>query len=241
MNRKNEFRAALLSFGFAVSAGTAICSTNALLDNFNDGNFAGWTVNAGTWTINNGALQGVGAGGLIDGWIYTGDTNWSDIVYEADVNFVSGNSEFVFRSTGHWSNEYRLTIWAQNSPANPNMYSLARFRDGVSTSFTVSNVASAVPITPNSHVRVEAIGSLLSFYVNDALVYQVDDLAPLLNGQVGLGVIWDMTARFDNVSVELVPEANALGYASVALALIVCARARRKSLVARAAQSNRSN
>lgn len=87
MFQNNRTRAAFLCGLLASITGIAFGNTTVLLDDFNDGDFAGWTVVKGAWTITNGKLVGHETWPNLDAYIYAGDTNWSDMVFEADVLF----------------------------------------------------------------------------------------------------------------------------------------------------------
>lgn len=221
---------ALFSFGaLALATNTATCNTNVLLDDFNNGDFAGWTVHSGTWIVTNGTLVGHRTSPGLDAYIYTGDTNWSDFIFETDLRFQDGNAEILFRSTGRDTDEYRLGLWSQGAEAYSNRFHLIEYNNGISTFHTSSlpnqdgNAMSPVPITETAHLKIEAIGSLLSFYINDSLMYQLTDPSPIQNGRVRLGVIWNWTDGFDNVSVELVPEVGSLwvGLSAAAILFVI--------------------
>lgn len=208
---------ATLSLAFLIAITTS-CNCPAqlvLIDDFNDGNYNGWTVQSGTWTVNSGTLVGHQNSPGLDAYIYTGSTSWSNFVFETDVIFQDGNANIMFRSTGHWQNEYRLGLYSQVAEAYTNRFFFNEYNNGVVTVHTLSlpdvvagNAMSPVPIPETAHVKIEAIGSLLSFYINDELMYQFNDPTPLQTGQIGLGTIWNWTDGFDNVSVTLIPEAN---------------------------------
>ena len=170
-----------------------------LADNFN-GDLSHWSVSAGTWSIQQGKLLGVGAGGNIDAWIYAGDPTWSDYVYTADADLTNGEAELVVRSTGHWQNEYRVHLWSHTG-AYPDAFNILRYKGGVLTGM-ITNAVAPFPIPNKIHVRVEAIGATLRLFINDVLFATCTDPDPLLYGRVGLGVIWSYQANFDNVIVQ---------------------------------------
>ena len=102
-------------------------------DNFEDEGYDGWTPvgsPCGTWWQENGELHGTGSGAGLDAWIYAGDESWTDYTFETTVIFGTGNAELVFRSTGHWQNEYRLTLFWEyahpdhGEPGFPNCFHL---------------------------------------------------------------------------------------------------------------------
>jgi len=172
-----------------------------LQDNFDDGDYAGWTPVAGWWTVENGKLRGTGWGGGIDAWIYAGDESWTDYVFEATVLLECGNGELVFRSTGHWQNEYRFELWRYDAPWYANCFHLCRYKDGKATILTGANIPSPVLITSPAYAKVEVIGSTIKLFINGEQIYEIEDSDPLLNGRIGLGVIWDCYGHFDDVMV----------------------------------------
>lgn len=238
MSHKYAKLALLLSGALVIGTGRAPCNTNVLLDGFNDGNFAGWTVQSGTWIVSNNTLVGHRNPPGLDAYIFTGDTNWTDFVFEVDLSMPHGNAGVVFRSTAWGTNKYELDLWGPAAGSYSNRFTFSEQNNGVATYYTHSipgnvdgNAMSPVPITENVHLRVEAIGSLLSFYVNDALMYEVDDATPLSNGIIGLNTIWNQTAGFDNVSVTLVPEANVIWALLIAGFIGVAVHSSRRSSI----------
>jgi len=170
-------------------------------DDFNDGNYDGWEVAHGAWSVENGELSGIGAGGGIDGWIYAGDPGWTDYILQTKIIFETGNAELIFRSTGNWQDEYRISFWWENSPAYTNCFGLSKWQNGVGESI-VGNTPSPVPITNPAYVKVEGVGPTIRLFVNDYLIYEYEDPDPLPNGRVGLGVVWSWQCNFDDVLVN---------------------------------------
>ena len=195
-------------------------------DNFNDGNFDGWTVTSGTWAVENGQLSGTGLGHPNDAFIFAGDESWTDYILEAKVVFVTGNAEILIRKTGTggWfsnSNFYRFELWSKDSPVYPNCFQFARAEITTYTTYVyvpftesyqpdkTSNVPSPVSITNPCNVKVEVRGNIIRLFINNQLIYEVNDPDPLLNGKIALGVIWDWHCHFDDVKVTSIePETN---------------------------------
>ncbi len=187
-------------------------------DDFNDGNYDGWTAEVGSWSVENGELHGVGAftNDGVDGWIRAGNTNWTDYSLEAKVIFKTGNAELIFRSTGeHWQNAYRFIIWWENSPGYPNMFSLSRYKNGEAwaTVFTKDlpgaldgNAPSPVRITNPAYPKVEVIGNTIRLFINGQLIYELEDPDPLTNGDIGLSLVWNWQGNFDDVVVKSLSE-----------------------------------
>jgi hypothetical protein len=166
-----------------------------LTDNFS-GDLSKWAVTSGTWKVVGGRLQGVGAGGQIDGYVYAGETSWTDYTLSTKVYFDNGEADLIVRSTGHWQNEYRFTLWY------PGTYELIKYQGGVATHIT-GNIYDTSPVafTNPSDVRVEAAGGQFKIYINGTLMVDTTDPSPLLAGRVGLGVIWNYQVHYDDVLV----------------------------------------
>jgi hypothetical protein len=174
-------------------------------DSFNRRSLGNWFSATGQWRIEDGKLVGTGWGGSIDGWLYLlpSPRAFGPITIDIDVEFTTGNAEIVLNSTGHWRSEYRVTVWSSESPAYPNSYQVARYRNYEWTQLTDDNVPTAVPIPHQAHLTVTRAGDVISLYVNGELVDAIMDPDPLPGGGAfGLGVVWDYTVSFDNFVVR---------------------------------------
>ncbi|MFH1692098.1 MAG: family 16 glycoside hydrolase [Candidatus Omnitrophota bacterium] len=198
---------------FLILGKTQLCwASISFEDTFSDDNLDGWEVAAGTWSIENQELHGVGAGGEIDAWIYAGDKDWVDYVFEAKTIFINGNAEFVFRSTEHFLNEYRLTLFSENSLYSPNTYVIGKYQDGVYYSLSAhpsGGEVSPVAITDITDTKIRIFDDTISIFLNGEKIFEHQDSDPLENGRIGLGAIWTLQANFDNVVVSnatVVPE-----------------------------------
>ena len=76
-------------------------------DDFSDGNYTGWTVGEGSWSVNSGALNNSGTGRTS---IYAGDASWTDISYTATVTPDSGTDVWVIFRVQDASNYYLYTL-----------------------------------------------------------------------------------------------------------------------------------
>ena len=121
------------------------------------GDLSKWDVVAGTWDIVDEQLHGIGAGGGTDAWIYAGDGTWTDYALELTY-FGDAIVNFAVRSTGHWTNEYRIDVCA-----TPNCFDLGYgfsiYRNGNNTPLGGGEFASA-PHGGNA-VRIEVEGHVL--------------------------------------------------------------------------------
>ncbi len=180
-------------------------NSNVLFQDDFNGDLSKWNSKTGTWSIQDGELAGQGGGEQIDGWTYAGDIAWQNYALQAKVIFVDYNAELVVRSTGHFQNEYRISLW-QQKPGYfySNMYQISKYQDGVVSSFTNGNIPSPVIITNPSIVRVEVKNNNISLYINNQFITQFTDQNPLPSGQIGLGVIWYYSKYFYNVVVTYI-------------------------------------
>jgi hypothetical protein len=202
-----------------------------LLDDFEDGDDAGWTQVNRSWHVwqqtpgqNAYLLDGgylPGACGR-DGWTLThaGDTTWTDYSLSADVDTSQGswrNAELQLRVGTATSGSdtclpvgYRLMVWTRYGSAPPKV-ALMRY-DATSTAAVLADVnGTATNLTPGDEtnaVRVDAYGAHLDVWVNGLKVISVVDPHPLVAGGIGLRGIWESRPLFDNVRVtEIGPPA----------------------------------
>jgi len=180
---------------------TATPTNNNVLffDDFS-GDLAKWSIYNGTWNIEDGQLSGTGSGtnDPKDGYIYAGDTAWTN--YSLSAKVFIGESDFILRSTGHWQNEYRITIWPSDS-AYPNTYQICKYQNGFWSCLGNDRFTFTFLLTAPYQVDVEAINDHILLSVNGIPVNDVVDPDPLSNGRFGLGVIWATHNLFDDVEV----------------------------------------
>ena len=169
-------------------------------DDFRSSNTDRWVSTKGTWQVANGAFHAVGGiGGVLDAWAYAGNPTWTDYSLQTRINMISGDGEIVVRSTGHWQNEYRISVLANSASSYRNELGLARYKNGVVT--TLFRETLPIPVPSNVTVRVDVVGSRIQVYLDGTKWIDLDDPDPLLAGRIGLGVIWDWQARFDDLLV----------------------------------------
>jgi hypothetical protein len=166
---------------------------------------ANWQIDRGTWTIENGQLVGrrYDSNWPRDSYIYAGDITWTDYEVSFTAYFDNGDAIVMLRSTGgNWEQEYRVQVfpwdWMGSGDPYRNRVAIDKFFQGQGTmlldiiSPTVSNPA---------QIRARIQGSHISVYVNNRLVAEWTDSDPFINGRFGLGVVWELQSRFDNVIV----------------------------------------
>ncbi len=160
-------------------------------------------MNSGNWQLTGGVYDAVGNGA--DAWVYAGDMGWTDYGLEVRANMLTGNTELIIRSTGHWQNEYRITVWPYYSGEGNyyNRVELTRYKNGVGTSLW--GIEPGDPIPNVTTIRLEAKGNRIVIYVNGNIQIDYTDSDPLLSGRIGLGVIRDRHVQFDNLNVATLP------------------------------------
>lgn len=164
-------------------------------DDFEDGNTIGWTTYGGGWSVVDGQFKAETS----DGGKALLNTNFTDLVYDADITIVSGDGDagLLFRTT---------------SPSN-GLNAFEGYYAGISTggSVTLGKAngtwtqigAAQFDISANVqyHVRVTAIGRELSVFVEDMETPKIaisDET--YTEGQDGVRV-YSVGALFDNISV----------------------------------------
>ncbi|KAH8763078.1 putative glycosyl hydrolase [Diaporthe sp. PMI_573] len=164
-------------------------------DNFEDGDTVGWTTYDGSWSVVDGQLKAETS----DGGKALLNTNFTDLVYDADITLVSGGGDagLLFRATSPGS--------------GVNVFE--GYYAGISTTGTVTlgkangswtEIGSAkVQIAANAqhHVRVTAVGSEIKVFVadmNEPKIAVTD--GTYIEGQDGVRV-FAAEALFDNISV----------------------------------------
>jgi hypothetical protein len=174
---------------------------NTLFSDDFSGDLSKWSIFNGTWVIENGELSGTGHGMTEpkDGYIYAGDTAWNNYTLSAKV--LSGESDFILRSTGHWQNEYRITLWPVGS-SYPNTYQINKYQNGAGINLLgTERLTFPISVTGPYLVEVEVINNHIRLSINGTLVNDIVDPNPLSAGRFGLGVIWSTQNDFDDVKV----------------------------------------
>ena len=179
----------------------SILNSTLFFDDFK-GDLSQWSNMIGTWYIDQEQLVGQGIGGDIGGWIYAGDSSWTDYSLQVEVYFIDGNASLVLRSTGHSQNEYRLDFVMQAGEIN-GYFTGSKYQDGIW--YDMGTKMSLVPITDPSIIRVQVSSNYQVIFINGQYAGIFEDPDPLTSGRIGLGVIWDVIARFDDVLVTTYP------------------------------------
>ncbi|GEM_PF-5360211 len=168
----------------------------AVEDNFNDNNDIGWTKYGGTWTVSDGqynVASNPGAKALLD-------TNFSNIIYEADVTADStGNAGLLFRvsnpATG--ADAYKGYYVGLDVPNQ-------RVLIGKANNNWTSLAADSMSLTAYTkyHVKIVAQDDSIKVYVGDMTTPKISVTdSTYKGGMIGVRT-YNSAAKFDNISVQ---------------------------------------
>ncbi|MHA2230101.1 MAG: SdrD B-like domain-containing protein, partial [Candidatus Thorarchaeota archaeon] len=142
-----------------------------------------------------------------EGWLYSdGTTEWArifadptmslnDYVFEVDVNLIRGSGwEVLFRvnDENYYSLQYEAHCGA-----------VLHLRKYTGSSFEeLDQPVSFAPDYDWHHIKVRVLEGYIRIHIDGVLVFNVTDTTdPYLSGGIGLGVLEDARAYFDNVRV----------------------------------------
>ena len=170
--------------------------TMLVKDNFADGNTIGWAAYEGDWRVVDGQFQAAASYGgkaLLD-------TNFTSLVYDADVTITGGdedgNAGVVFRVTspGNGTDDYYGYYAGINATG---MVTLGK-ADGSWTE--LGSALMDISANTQYHIRVTAVDSDINVFIDDldtAKITVTD--ATYSDGQEGVRV-YGVEAQFDNIS-----------------------------------------
>ncbi len=168
-------------------------------DDFNDGDSNGWlpetyTGNNGSvyWTVQNGKYVGTSTESTVSS---VGNTNWTDYVFEVDVNLLQGIDTDVFFRMIDKLNHYDANLIG-------NQLYLGKRING-----TPSILNSAIIVkNPGKPFRYKVVlnGANILIYLNETLEMNYTDSSPFIYGKVGVAA-WsgNIVIEFDNVNVYI--------------------------------------
>ncbi|MFA5389331.1 MAG: LamG-like jellyroll fold domain-containing protein, partial [Candidatus Omnitrophota bacterium] len=176
-----------LAKGF--NGGMAADTFGGAYDNFNDGNYNGWIVTAGTWNTSLGYLESPDSSSTSE-YIYYSGATYSNFIFEADVNIVS--SAYANKEIGLYFRQ------ADSSYADGEGCLLLR-QDNQDISCSGTSVAQASSLNTWYHIRVIVNGSSVKYYVDGQLKYS--GTIGTTSGYIGIRSISALT-RVDNIVIK---------------------------------------
>jgi uncharacterized repeat protein (TIGR01451 family) len=178
-------------------------TTTLFSDDFS-GDLTKWSIQYGTWHIEQQELVGEAGGYPSLASIYAGETTWTDYEFQTRVVSATLNTVMILRSTGPHENEYYVEFWGEDSPYFSNSYWVYKYQNGEFVELSDGFEPSPVPINNSGVLKVHISGNHLIIYIDGQFVDEIDDPDPLTNGRFGLGVLWEI-ATFDDVLVSTSP------------------------------------
>lgn len=183
-------------------AGSAQAGT--WLDNFNDGNYSGWTIYnhqkiVERWTVINGELEGEIFQPSSMSIILTGRSTWHDYEVKCKLKFVKSNKQEID------SSQAGISIHDREAEESRYLFvvspiGLFVFKEtsGLWGGLRMPSLGVQTGVWYNISASIN--GGYLVFIVND-IKYDVTDGDPIKAGKIGL-VVSNAIARFDDVSIK---------------------------------------
>ena len=184
--------------------------TTVFSDNFSDASWTNshWTVQSGSWTVNNGYYNLVGQPGVLS-VAYAGNS-WSDYSVEARVRYVSGQygGEISARLNSSAGSRYSFVLCPNG--AGPNRTSLIKFASWQDTVGVVLGDRQVTTDTNWHNLRMELIGSHIKCFYDGGVVFDVVD-SSYPAGWISFESYGVSTALYDWVNVTTLPFSGTLG------------------------------
>lgn len=182
-----------------------------LFDDFNDGNFNGWTIESGNWWINSGNLVGAKSGRAFGGRINTGSSEWDNYQLELDVNGFQGIDQgigFRYTQNGYYEINLRYGTGVYDTP----QIKLWKNNGSKSSAITENN---NFPLKNQKwyHLKIEIINENIKAWIDNTLVLDYTDTGTnIKKGTVTLsywtGDISVAYMRFDNIRIAALGSAS---------------------------------
>jgi arylsulfatase A-like enzyme len=179
---------------------TPLINSPLTTDNFDDGNFTGWTQYNGSWSVTSGKLNCVP--GVSEGKLMINTTTMTDFAYDADIKVAAGPAGLVFSATNvaggtNSYNGYRVVLKTAE-----NQLQIVRVDNGSATVLATSSFTVNTATTYRMRVVVE--GSLIQVYIDDMITPKATATdATYGNGRFGVcGSTNTASATFDNVVIS---------------------------------------
>ncbi|MBP7669089.1 MAG: DUF1080 domain-containing protein [Candidatus Eisenbacteria bacterium] len=184
-----------LELSFTTASGACPIATRdvgngSYYDDFDDGNYTGWTVISGIWAVSSYTLY---QSRETSTRLIIAPGEHSSFSYEAKVKVTYGSSPYLIFRYQDTNNYYTFGITTTTDKVR-----FGRFQGG-----SMINTAEANYATANNQwytLRVDVIGNTMRGFVNCEQVLEVTDAAMVSTGEVGLRC-YATRAYFDDVRV----------------------------------------
>jgi PKD repeat protein len=173
-----------------------------LADDFDDGNFTGWTVNGGSWSVVNGVVQQSDLG---ENWRWLQDLtrSYRDFMLEVDFRGIEGPSDgyvgIAFRNANGAGSTDSFLLYSRAS------WNLWSFYDW-STNTTLGQGGSGWDFNTWYHLKLVVVGDRVRLWVTPQgqpeSVNPILDMSNAAHPRGGIGLLsWGQQTYFDNVKV----------------------------------------
>jgi hypothetical protein len=168
-------------------------------DDFDDGNFTGWTQYNGSWSVSGGKLNCVP--GVSEGKLMINNTTMGDFCFDADIKVAAGPAGLVFSATGVGGGVNTYTGYRVVLKSVESQLQIVRVDNGSAT------VLTTVPFTVNSattyRMRVLAEGNFIQVFVDDMITPKATATdSTYTSGRFGVcGSTTTASAVFDNIVI----------------------------------------
>lgn len=188
-------RAQTLSLGFSTSGGQCDAAARTMVegyvfDNFDDGNYTGWTASTGNWSVSGTELYHGST--TVTGLILRPEA-LTDQVFEAKVKITSGQAAYLVFRYYDSQNYYMLNLRTSDDQIR-----FSKYRSGVF--YTTAQINYALSTNVWYMVRVVVTNKTATGYVNCDPVITVTDNYMVATGRSGLRT-YQTKAYFDDVMV----------------------------------------
>jgi pectate lyase len=200
MTLQKRTRVGVLVTAAAVLTATAMTFTPAasastlFIDDFADGNTAGWTASGGSWTATDGLLRQSGTSS--DARSRAGDTGWTDYTVSVTVKPTTFNG--VNRFVAVLARAQSATSYYYLAARSNNTLELKRLDNGTAT--TLASAPLSVGTGRTYRLSLQVSGSALTGAVDGRTAVTATDTR-YRAGQVGVATYY-ASADFDDVTVE---------------------------------------
>lgn len=191
-------------------------------DNFNDGNFSGWAVSSGNWTIDSGQLISLETGTInLLSEIHRSSNQWDNYSVELDLNATSGVDAGIKIREALNGDAYVFNLRHGEGPHDTPQIKFWKAEGGL---VNLISSTKSVQLRNNVwyHIKVEVFNENIKLWVDDQLAFDYSDPGTQIKkGGIGLqswtGANGFIQVRFDNIKISSL---NSAGLAKTPLILI---------------------
>lgn len=187
---------------FFLFSSKAVLAAPLFQDDFEDGNYNGWTVHGGSWTVKEiSGSKRFGTKVIPTSTVVestAGSVSWTDYIYELDMVALDGADKNIIFRVIDANNKYEVHM-----VSGYNTICLGRWING-----SYWDTCKYWPFSNGIiyHLKAVLLGTSIKFYVNDQLAIDFNDTgSSITSGKIGLrvgtGAVAPSEVYFDNILV----------------------------------------